>query len=75
VAVEGDFGIFRGVGWFGWVLGGLRWLSRGFSHNRTSMKPTGKSIGGYRGSTGGLQEDAKSSFGGFEGRKVGGKGS
>ena len=39
------------------------------------MKPTGKSIGGYRGSTGGLQEDAKSSFGGFEGRKVGGKGS
>ena len=36
--------------------------------------PTGKSIGGYRGSTGGLQEDAESSFEGFEGVRVGGKG-
>lgn len=37
--------------------------------------PTGKSTRGCRGSTRGLQEDAKSCFRGFEGGKVGGKGS
>jgi len=73
--MESDFGVCRGVGRCGWVLGGPRWPSGGFSCNWTSKTPTGKSTGGCRGSIGGLQEDAKSSFGGFEGGKAGGKGS
>ena len=36
--------------------------------------PTGKSIGGCRGSTEGLQEDAKRNFEGYEGVRMGGKG-
>ena len=38
-------------------------------------KPTGKSTRGCRGFIGGLQEDSQRNFGGFEGGKVGGKGS
>lgn len=58
--MEGHFGVCRGVGRCGWVLGGPKWPSGGFSCNQTSKKtPTGKSIGSYRGSAGGLQEDAE----------------
>ena len=45
-----------------------------FPHLAFKRKPTGKSIGGHKGSTRGLQEDAESSFEGFEGVGVGGKG-
>jgi len=38
VGVEGEFGICRGIGWCGWVLGGLRWPSGGFSCNQTSKR-------------------------------------
>ena len=37
-------------------------------------KLTGKSTGGYRGSTGDLQEDSERNFEGFKGVRVGGKG-
>jgi len=36
--MEGEFGICRGVGRCGWVLGGLRQPSRGFSCNWTSKR-------------------------------------
>ena len=49
-------------------------LWRLFLQSDFKRKPTGKSTGGCRGSTGGLHEDAKSSFEGFEGVRVGGKG-
>ena len=42
-----------------------------FPQSDFKKKPTGKSTGGCRD----LQEDAESSFGGFEGGKVDGKGS
>ena len=45
-----------------------------FQNSAFKRKPTGKSTGGHKGSTGGLQEDAESSFEGFEGVRVGGKG-
>ena len=44
-----------------------------FPHLAFKRKPTGKSTGGHRGSTGGLQEEAKSSFHCFEHVRVGGK--
>jgi len=79
--MEGEFGICRGVGWCGWVLGGLKWPSGGFSHNRTSKGSLQENLQEatrdlqevYKRCTGGLQEDAKSSFEGFEGVGVGGK--
>ena len=46
-----------------------------FLQSDLKKTPTRKSTGGCRGSTGGLQEDARSSFEGFEGVRVGGKGS
>ena len=54
--MEGDFGIFRGVGYCGWVLGGLKWPSGGFPTSNFKNKPIRKSTGGCRGSTGGLQK-------------------
>lgn len=50
-------------------------LWRLFPQSDLKKKPKGKSIGSCRGSIGGLQEDAESSFGGFKGVRVGGKGS
>ena len=45
-----------------------------FPHSAFKRKPTRKSTGGHRGSTGGLQEDAKRCFDSFEGVRVGEKG-
>lgn len=36
--MEGEFGACRGVGRCGWILGGPKWPSRGFSYNRTSKR-------------------------------------
>jgi len=36
--MEDDFGVYRGVGRCGWVLGGPRWPSGGFSYNHTSKR-------------------------------------
>ena len=36
VALEGGFGDWNDVGWCGWVLGGLRWPSVGFSNTQPS---------------------------------------
>jgi len=49
--LKGGFGAWEDVGWCGWVLGGLRWPSRGFFKTR----PTGKTTGGRRETTGGKQ--------------------
>lgn len=38
VALEGGFRAWDDVGWCGWVLGGLRWHSRGFSHTWPSKE-------------------------------------
>lgn len=46
-----------------------------FPQSDFKRKPTGKSTGSCRGSTGGLQEDAERCSEGFEGVRVGGKGS
>lgn len=46
-----------------------------FPQSDFKRKPTGKSIGGCRGSIGGLQEDAERIFEGFKGVRVGGNGS
>jgi len=45
-----------------------------FPHTAFKIKPTGKSTGGHRRSTRGLQEEAENSFHYFEGIRVGGKG-
>ena len=45
-----------------------------FPQSDFKKKPTGKSTGGRTGSIGGLQDDAESSFQGFEAMRVGGKG-
>ena len=44
-----------------------------FPHSAFKRKHTGKSIGGHRGSTRGLQEEAENIFHGCEGMRVGGK--
>ena len=73
--MEGNFGICRGVGWGGWVLGGLRWPSGGFSHTRPSKESLQENLKEEnRESTRGLQEEAERSFHYFEGVRVGGKG-
>ena len=82
VALEGGFGAWEDVGWCGWVLGGLRWPSGGFSHTRPSnerlheklQEDTRKLQEENRETTGGLQEEAESNFRCFEGVRVGGKG-
>ena len=38
VALEGGFGAWEDVEWCGWVLGGLRWPSKGFSNTRLSKE-------------------------------------
>jgi len=38
VALKGGFGAYEDVRWCGWVLGGLRWPSGGFSHTRPSKE-------------------------------------
>ena len=45
-----------------------------FPQSTLKRKPTGKYTSGHRGSTEGLQEDIESSFEGFKGVRVGGKG-
>ena len=54
--MEGDFGVCRGVGRFGWALGGPRWPSRGFSYNQTSKRHLQESLQVVAGD---LQEDAR----------------
>jgi len=44
------------------------------SQSAFKRKPARKSTGGHKGSTRGLQEDVESSFKGFKGVRVGGKG-
>jgi len=81
VALEGSFGAWEDVGWSIWVLGGLRWPSRGFSHTQPSkeslheklQEDTGKLQEENKETTRGLQEEAKSNFCCFEGVRVGGK--
>ena len=74
--MEGEFGVFRGVGRCGGVLGGPRWPSRGFPCNRTSKSHVQEIL---QEAVGDLQEDvqeeAESCFRGFKGRKMVGKGS
>jgi len=66
VALEGGFGAWEDIGWCGWVLGGLRWPSRGFFHTPPSKESlqevTGKLHEENRETTGGLQEEAESNF-------------
>ncbi len=81
VALEGAFGAWEDVGWCGWVLGGLRWTYRGFSHTRPSKESlqeklqehTGKLQEKNKETTRVLQEEAESNFLCFEGVRVGGK--
>ena len=82
VALEGGFGVYEDVGWCGWVLGGLRWPFRGFSHTQPSKgilqeklhEDIGKLQEENMETTGGLQEEAESNFHYFDGVIVGGKG-
>jgi len=82
VALEGGFGDWEDVGWFGWVLGGLKWPSGGFFHTRHSKESlqeklhedTGKQQDENRETTRGLQDEAERNFRHFEGVRVGGKG-
>ena len=82
MALEGSFGAWEDVRWCGWVLGGIRWPSGGFSHTRPSKESLQENLQEGTGnlqeekqrSTGGLQEEDESSFHHFEGARVGGKG-
>ena len=82
VALEGGFGAWEDVGWCGWVLGGRRWPSGGFSHTWTSkeslyeklQEDTRKLKEENRETTGGLQEEAKRNFHYFKGVRVGRRG-
>ena len=71
MVLKGDFGLFGDVGWCGWVLGGLEWPFGGFSHAQTSKEILQENL---QEDIGDLQEDVESSFEGFEGVRVGGKG-
>ena len=80
--MEGGFGTWGDVGWCGWVLGGLRWPSRGFSQTWPSKESLQENLREDIGnlqeekqhSTEGLEEEAESSFHCFEGVRVGWKG-
>ena len=78
VVLKGGFGAWEDGRWFGWVLRGLRWPSRGFSKHNLQNKAYRKNYkgthGNYRRKTGKLQEEAESNFRYFEGVRVGGKG-
>jgi len=82
VVVKGGFGAWKGGRWYGWVIGGLRGPSRGFSHTQPSkeslqeklQEDTGKLHEENREIKRGLQEEAKRNFLYFEGVRVGGKG-
>lgn len=62
--MDGGFGIHEDVGWCGWVLGGLKWPSEGFSCNQSSKGSLQENLQAdagdlqevYRRSTGGCQE-------------------
>ena len=81
VALKGGVGAWEDGIWCGWVLGGLRWPSRGFSHTQPSKESLPKKLQEDTGTlqeenketTGGLQEEAESNFCCFEGVRVGGK--
>ena len=70
VVLKGGLGAWEDVGWCGWVLGGLRWPSGGFSYTQPSkeslqeklQKDTGKLQEENRETTGGLQVEAKRNF-------------
>ena len=38
VVLKGGFGAWEDIGWFGWVLEGLRWPSGRFSHTWPSKE-------------------------------------
>ena len=77
--MEGGFGTWEDVGWCGWILGGLRWPSGGFSQTRPSkeilqenqQEDTWNLQVEKQHSTEGLQEEAESSSHCFEGVGVG----
>ena len=79
MALESSFGSWEDVGWYGWVLGGLRWPSGFLSHTRPSkeslqeklQEDTGKLQEENKETTGGLQEEVESNFHYFEGVRVG----
>ena len=70
--MEGEFGVFRGVGRCGGVLGGLWQPSKGFPYNRTSKSHVHEIL---QEAAGDLQKDAESYFRGFKGKKMVVKGS
>jgi len=82
VVLKGGFGAWEDGRWCGWVLGGPRWPSGGFSHTWPSkeslheklQEDTGKLQEENRETTGGLQEEAERNFCYFEGMRVGQKG-
>lgn len=79
--LEGGFGRWENVRWCGGVLGGIRLPSGGFSHTHPSkeilqeklQEDTAKPHQENRETTGGLQEEADSSFRYFESVRVGEK--
>jgi len=70
VALKGTFRAWEDRRWCGWVLGGLRWPSRGFSHTQPSkeslqeklQEDTGKLQEENRETREGLQEEAERTF-------------